>query len=324
MEQKLNDLSTLRVESNLKKNPMINISLKFFKKIYNEDVIYHYTKASTAIDYILFNEQLKFSKRQKSIDPTESRKVNRSTVFTGSFMEKKVDKKISHESNELINRVSGLESLFSQICFCKNDLGHEFDSENYITQFEGHEEIFGFTKPRMWERYSDNYRGVCLAFSKKKILALNSKKYQLICKDVEYLKYRELECRKVNYTYGNHLFTVGFDNYSRQIEEIAESSFFCKHIDYIGENEFRIGVYHEDDKCIAEEIRGEFQFNQTMLLDIRECIEAIFISSFANKQQKKTLLEYADNMNVPIIEMVWKHDSFEPKDYRESEKLYKT
>lgn len=302
---------------------MINMSLKFFKSIYNEDVIYHYTKTSTTIDYILYNQKLKFGKRQNSLDPTESRKASRSTVFTGSYIDKEIDKKFANESNELANRVSDLESLFSQICFCKNDNGHEFASENYNTQFEGQEEIFGFAKPRMWERYADNYYGVCIAFSKKKILALNSPKLQLISKDVEYLKYIELACRKVDYIPGNHLFNVGYKKHKEQIEKIAESSFFCKHIDYRGENEFRIGVYFEEEKCVVEEIKGEFQFNQTMMLDIRKCIKAIFISSFANKKQKKTLLEYAEKLKVPIIEMVWKHNSFEPKDFKESEKLFK-
>jgi len=302
---------------------MINMSMDFFKRIYNEDIIYHYTKASTAIDYILYNEQLKFGKRQSSIDPTESRIANRGTVFTGSYVDKKIDKKFSNESDELVNRVESLEKLFSQICFCKNEIGHGFASENYKTQFQGHEEIFGFTKPRMWERYADNYTGVCIAFSKKKILALNSTKYSLIPKDVEYLIYRELACRKVDYISGNHLFEVGFEKYKEQIEKITESSFFCKHIDYIGEKEFRIGVYYEEDNCITEEIRGEFHFDKTMMLDIRECIEAIFISSFVNKKQKKTLLEYSEKLNVPIIEMVWKHDSFEPIDYKESIKQFK-
>lgn len=299
------------------------MNLNFFKRIYNEDVIYHYTKASTAIDYILYNEQLKFGKRKDSIDPTESRKASRRIVFTGSYMDKEIDKKSFKKLNQLATRLTDLENLFHQICFCKNQNGHEFASMNYITQFRGNEEIFGFTKPRMWERYADNYSGVCIAFSKKKILENNSKKHSLITKDVEYLKYSELDCRKVDNISGNYFFQVGFKKYKKEIEEIIESSFFCKHIDYDGENEFRVGAYYEKDKCIAEEIRGEFHFKQTMMLDIGQSIKAIFISSFANKKQKKALLEYSEKLNVPIIEMVWKHNSFEPIDYKETVKLFK-
>lgn len=302
---------------------MIDMSINFFKKIYNEDVLYHYTKASTAIDFILFNEQLKFSGRTNSIDPTESRKANRRIVSTGHYVDLNKSKDFYNESNQLNNLVSNLEDSFNQISFCKNYIGHEFASEYYYSQFEGHEEIFGFTKPRMWERYADNYSGVCLAFSKKKILAVNEIKHKLIYKDVEYLKYSELGCRKVDYISGNYLLDVGYDKYKEDIEKIAESSFFCKHIDYDGENEFRIGTYYEEERCVAEEIKGEFQFGKTMMLDTKECLEAIFISSYANMKQKNDLLDYAEKLNVPIIEMVWKHDSFEPIDYKQQVDFYK-
>ena len=300
------------------------MSLNFFKKIYNEDIIYHYTKSSIAIDYILYNEQLKFGKRQNSIDPIESLKAQGGTSFTGKYIDSGIDEKFYKESNQLANRISDLENLFNQICFCKNDIGKDFASKNYVTQFKGNEEIFGFTKPRMWERYADNYTGVCIALSKKKMLEVNSKKYRLISKDIEYLKYLELNCRKVDTISGNYLFQAGFKKYIEEIEGIAESSFFCKHVDYIGENEFRIGVYYDKEKCIAEEIKGEFVFDRTMMLDIKSCIKAIFISSFANKKQKKTLLKYSEKLNVPIIEMSWKHNSFEPIDFKESEKLFET
>ena len=299
------------------------MKLSFYKSIYKEDIIYHYTKTSTAIDHILFNNQLKFGKRINSIDPTESRQANRGIVISGSYMDKEIDKKFSEEANQLENLVFNLENLFYQICFCKNHMGHHFAGENYITQFQGHEEIFGFTKPRMWERYADNYYGVCIAFSKKKILEKNSEKFNLISKDLEYLKYRELACKKIDYISGNHLFQVGYEKYKKEIKEFAESSFFCKHIDYTGENEFRIGVYYEEDKCVAEEVRGEFRFNQTMMLDIEDCIQAIFFSSYTNENQKNTLSVYAEKLNIPLIEMVWKHDSFEPRNYIETMNLFK-
>jgi hypothetical protein len=303
---------------------MIDMGMNFFKKIYNEDVIYHYTKASTAIDYILFNEQLKFSRRNNSIDPIESRKARRSIVSTGACVDMKKDKQFHDESNRLANLVAALENSFNQICFCKNHKGSEFASENYYTQFQGHEEIFGFTKARMWERYADNYSGVCLAFSKKKLLSLNESEQKLIYRNVDYLKYRELSCRKIGDISANYLTKVGYDKYKERIEQIAESSFFCKHIDYHGEHEFRIGVYHGEEKCIVEEARGDYQFGKTMMLNIGGCLEAVFMSSYANQKQKNSLLEFAEKLDVPLIEMVWEHDSFTPKNYKETVAFYKS
>lgn len=302
---------------------MINMGLKFFKEIYNEDIIYHYSKTSTAIDFILFNQNLKFGVRKNSIDPIESCLPYRSTSFNGKYADREIDKKFVDGSNELDNLVTNLENTFLQISFCKNHIGHEFGSPHYHAQFEGHEELFGFTKPRMWERYAENYSGVCIAFSKTKILALNTQIHNLIYKDVEYFKYSELACKKVGYISGDYLFEVGYDIYRERINQIAEDSFFHKHIDYDGENEFRIGTYFDEKKCIAEEINGALHFNKTMMLNVKGCIEAIFISSYANPRQKMSLLEYAEKLEIPIIEMVWKPDSFEPKDYKSSVELFK-
>ncbi|MEB2775576.1 hypothetical protein SYJ56_09660 [Algoriphagus sp. D3-2-R+10] len=50
---------------------MIDIFIDFLKNIYDGNT-YHYTKASTAIDYILHNENLRFQQARKSNDPIES------------------------------------------------------------------------------------------------------------------------------------------------------------------------------------------------------------------------------------------------------------
>ena len=154
----------------------MQVNIDFFKKIYSENIIYHYTKASTAIDFILYNGQLRFSPSRKSNDPIESRKARRGIVYTGSMAGKTLDKKTTQDANELSEYTSNLENQFHQICFCKNKPGESFASENYFGSFNGHEELFGFTKLRMWEQYADSYSGVCLAFSKKKIISKNESK----------------------------------------------------------------------------------------------------------------------------------------------------
>lgn len=292
------------------------VDINFFKKIYNDDIIYHYTKASTAIDFILFNNQLRFNEARKSIDPIESKKARRGIVYYGELAEKPTTRSHSQDANELSVFVSNLEKRFNQICFCQNRMGEDFANENYFSNFKGHEEIFGFTKPRMWDQYADNFAGVCIAFSKKKILSLNKKKIELIHDNVDYLKFQELSARKIGDIQGNHLKKVGKEQYKLQLEQLLKESFFLKHIDYSGENEYRIGTIFDEKKCSVEVIRDEVIFNRTLMLDISGCIEAIFISSFANYKQKSDLLKYANNLNVEIIEMKWEHNSFEPRDYR--------
>jgi hypothetical protein len=195
-------------------------------------------------------------------------------------------------------------------------MGSDFASEYYISNFSGHEELFGFTKLRMWDQYADKFSGVCIAFSKEKILSLNSKQFEIIEGDVEYLTFQQLSTKKVGDIQGNHLVNVGKEKYKKQLEQLVKESFFYKHIDYSGESEYRIGAFFDKEKCSFEIIRDEMVFDQSMMLDISGCVKALFVSSFANEKQKNDLLQYADKLNVEIIEMKWQHDSFEPRNYK--------
>lgn len=292
------------------------MDINFFKSIYNDDIIYHYTKASTAIDYILYNNQLKFNEVRKSYDPIESKKAKRATVYYGSELDKLRNKQHSDDVNELHDFVNDFEKRFNLVCFCQNRRGSDFASEYYYSTFEGHEELFGFTKLRMWDQYAGKFSGVCIAFSKEKILSLNNKKYDLIAGDVKYLRFRELPTKKIGNIQGNHLLNVGKKRYKKLLEQSVKKSFFCKHIDYSGESEYRIGTLFDEAKCSFETIRDEMFFDQTMVLDISDCVKAIFVSSFANDRQKNDLLQYAYKLNVELIEMKWQHDSFKPLNYK--------
>lgn len=294
----------------------MNIDTDFFKSIYSDDIIYHYTKATTAIDFILYNNQLRFNKARNSVDPIESRRADRRTVYYDSEVDKDRSKQHYTEVNELHRVLDDIEGRFNLICFCKNKMGEDFASQYYLSPFKGHEELFGFTKLRMWDQYADKFSGVCIAFSKEKILSLNSSKFDLIDDEVKYFSFQELLSKKVGDIQGNHLVKVGKEQYKKQLEELARQSFFCKHVDYSGENEYRIGTLFDKDKCSFETIRDEMVFNRSMMLDISGCVVAIFVSSFTNDRQKKDLLEYASDLNVKMIEMRWQHDSFEPRDYK--------
>lgn len=295
---------------------MMNVDSTFFKNLYRDDVVYHYTKASTAIDFILYHNQLRFNKARMSIDPFESKKANRSTVYFGEEVGKRDSKSHYDDVNEIYKFVNDFEDSFSLVCFCQNYMGEDFQSEFYSSRFEGNEEIFGFTKLRMWDQYADKFSGVCIAFSKEKILSLN-KNLILIEDNIKYLSFQELSLKKVGNIQGNHIKNVGKDKYKEQLEQLIKQSFFIKHIDYSGENEYRIGTFFDKTKCTVETFKDELIFDRTMTLDISGCIEAIFVSSYANNKQKDALLEYSEKLNVRIIEMQWQHNSFVVNDYKE-------
>lgn len=295
----------------------MEIGIKFFKTIYDEDIIYHYTKASTAIDYILNNNELLFRQARKSNDPIESKKADRRISYSGAEVDRVTTKQQFQDENELNSFVENMEERFHQICFCQNRMGEDFASENYISTFAGNEELFGFTKLRMWDQYADNFSGVCIAFSKQKILSQNSEKFELIESDVTYLSFQDLLMKKPGDIQANHLAKIGKEKYKEQLEKSVKESFFYKHVDYAGETEYRIGTLYDKEKCSFEIIRGEYFFDKSMKLDITGCVKAIFVSSFANDRQKNDLLEFAKKYDVEIVEMDWQYNSFIPMDFKD-------
>ena len=297
---------------------MLNISKNLLKKIFNDDTIYHYTKAPTAIDFILHNNQLRFNSLLTSSDPIESVKPKRSTVSFGSVVGSTRTLEHDNNVNKLHSYVEDLEARFNIVCFCKN-LESDY---SYHPPLEGNEELYGFTKMRMWDQYADRFKGVCIAFSKEKILELN-KDLGLIEKDVEYFKIHQLCTKKVPNIQENHLIKVGIEEYKNLIRNLLEnSSFFCKHKDYSGENEYRIGTYFETNKCAYEHIGNDFIIDRTMMLNIEGCIKSIFVSSFANQKQKEDLLDYANKLNIDLIEIDWRYNSFELIDLKERKLFY--
>lgn len=301
----------------------MEIGNKFYKTIYNEDIIYHYTKASTAIDYILNNNELLFRQARKSNDPIESKKAHRRISYSGTEVDKITNEQQYEEENELHDFVEDMEERFHQICFCQNRMGKDFASENYLSTFAGNEELFGFTKLRMWDQYADNFSGVCIAFSKEKILSQNSEKFELIEDDITYLTFQELLLKKPGDIQASHLVKVGKEKYKEQLEKLVKESFFYKHLDYEGETEYRMGTLYDMRKCSFEIIRGEYFFDKSMKLDISGCVKAIFVSSFANDRQKNDLLEFAKKYDVEIVEMDWQYNSFVPLDLKEWTKFFK-
>ena len=292
---------------------MIHVDIEFFKHLYSDDIIYHYTKASTAIDFILFNNQLRFNKAMMSIDPIESKKARRGTVYYSNIDGRESESHYA-DINEIHNYVDDMEDQFNLICFCQNHMGEDFASKNYISPFKGHEELFGFTKLRMWDQYADKFSGVCIAFSKEKILSLNQN-LELINGDVQYLTFDKLYIEKVSNIQGDHLKAVGKEHYMKQLKTTIKQSFFFKNIDYSGEHEYRIGTLFDKTKCSMEIVQNEPIFDKNMMLDISGCIEAIFVSSYANEKQKSILMEYAEQLNVKLVEMQWEYNTFEVNDY---------
>ena len=235
----------------------------------NKDTVFHYCKTKTAIEHILFNREIRLSPRNNSNDPIEniSFKISESIAITDNNIEART-KKASIELNKNLSKKLG---SIKQACFCRNNNSKKGTNEQY-----------GFLKPRMWDQYGDNYKGVCIAFDKKKLL--KNQKIKLKGK-IKYLTYSDLD-RDYLEIDRNALDKRG-SQYSNELMNYANKLLLRKHIDYQDEREYRICVFGK---------------NKYEYINIENSINGlIIIPELINEYTHKSFLKYSRDLKIPLI-----------------------
>jgi len=87
----------------------------------SDDILYHYTKTTTALEHILFNKKLRLSDRINSNDPIENMTPNTWITAGSCDSSEKID------INKIWNDVEKRVKQVKQICFCKNDMSEHFE-----------------------------------------------------------------------------------------------------------------------------------------------------------------------------------------------------
>lgn len=261
-------------------NKIININQipEVFK---GSDTVFHYCPAETAIKLILLSKKLRLSPRGNSNDPIENLPPFVSFSEYGYPEDERAsmgDAKIF--AGKIISRIE----YAKQICFCMNNTR----INDRVTHTTLPYEYYGFLKPRMWDQYGDKYNGVCLAFSRKK-LEEESKTDDLICDEVDYIRYSDLEL--------NHLSvdTVklkkdGYYEYLEEYEKRVDSILFSKHLDYGDENEYRIISTSSND----------YDY-----LNIEKCLKGIIFSDYVDEFVQWALVKHGGDFNVETVKIKW-------------------
>jgi hypothetical protein len=174
--------------------------------------LYHFTKAETALDFILPSLQIKLSSPLNTNDPQENKAYGSWYVFDefDSFSELSVKKDFN----------SFLTDNCRILCFST-------DYEIY----EGsvwHTE--GFKHPTMWAHYADRFKGVCLVFNKE-ILLKNLHDKDCVTGKVNYQPYLPFPAvSKARYEEEGNVYI------SKYFREYASELFFTKYIHWAQED----------------------------------------------------------------------------------------
>jgi hypothetical protein len=189
-------------------------------------LLYHYTKASTAIEHILASSTIRLAAIPDMNDPWEERSP--SIGFTTGYSLP------DFQLNEVVRRVlHGARAA----CFCQDDLP-ALKGKTWAQAVGS--SAFGWARDRMWAQYADNHRGVCLCFDRTTLVSSFRESLAQRGKCIEgdvtyddddagtYIDYDE--ARK-----------VGSEEYARRFrEDAAQEHYLRKRKDWEGEREFRI------------------------------------------------------------------------------------
>lgn len=202
----------------------------------NSEFVYHYTKAETAIDFILKDERLRFSQFVKTNDPKESKKW---FFIPGSNR----GKDLSDYTPEVLSKLlhGYMKESTQLLCFSKDGQlsgNHLEDNPNR-----------GFCKPRMWDQYGGKHTGVCLIFKFERLKSLfHEQHYDMTysCDNVDYVDrlLPDIQCEPAFTVNVDSLEELGAKDYAlAHAMKYQKRMFFEKARDWGNETEFRFVMF---------------------------------------------------------------------------------
>lgn len=268
---------------------------KIKEKIEDKDCLFHYTSAEIAINHILFEKSLKFTPLKNMSDPFENKNFE--------FYYKNVDLKKYNIISEKENELQKIKEHSKIACFCSNripEIGyldtHRNRLDKNIIKQDSIKEIPAYKRSRMWNQYADNHKGVCIVFSKDKLIETTEKQfglppykeYVVYSKDYYYFRFNlDLDC--------NELVCKNSEEFIKKyLENKKNYIYFSKYIDYRDEAEFRIVIYDPAD-------------NKDFFLKIGNCILGVIIGENCPDGYGSYINELCRKLNIFCSTIEWRH-----------------
>lgn len=218
--------------------------------LYSEDTVFHYTRASAALEHILFNHELRLTRMADTNDPREYQDWSFHLMGWGASddsPEPPLDR--LEEVRKQINKIARTE--YRLACFCANPVGVPKPSP--VGDSEIHR--FGFARSRMWSQYAEDHRGVCIAFSRSELeFQLGTAEFVLS----GLVKYQwDVSVAGRDRTLNSRMLAQqGELKFARDyVRANARQMFFTKHMDYQDEAEYRLLGFDRDGTQIYLSVR---------------------------------------------------------------------
>jgi hypothetical protein len=260
----------------------------------DEDTMFHYTKRSTAIEHILSEKRLQFSRSVKTNDPREYKNRDFTAHINWSGRDSKFDKEVFYEragqASKQINKIIRLD--YKLACFCSNE-------KKVYAVSNKHPQQLGYKKLRMWSQYGEEFYGVCIAFSVTSLeRRLREQLGEKAIIDHDFVKYeKDLFYRDIPTL---NLNAEDFIDSDKDIDEYANGYvrdnvkrfFFTKHEEYEGENEYRF-VIHDPN--------NNFEY----LNNIDICFKMVLLGDRFNVVYQNLIKGLCDDLDIKCKQVEW-------------------
>ncbi|AEV30874.1 Protein of unknown function (DUF2971) [Sphaerochaeta pleomorpha str. Grapes] len=249
-----------------------------------EEMLYHYTKLETFLIHILPQKELLFSRMGTSRDPNEYKSLSRYSYTTDE-----------NETTKFNDFREALEKYkFNSKFLC-------FSMENHKgNQNPRHE----FDRLRMWDQYGDGNNGICLGFSKDKLIStftsMKSKysrqEYEFFNDPINYLNFAKewhaINAYEVVKDYAPPPYIEKYLSDKRKRDFL----FFSKDENYGDENEFRLLILTQKDNC-------------TIKISITESLSEIIIGDNLPTSFWETYMPLIKSIfpDVNVFQMKWNY-----------------
>jgi len=257
------------------------------------DVLFHYTKAQAALEYILVEKKLKFSQFEFMNDPKESKELYVVTV-TGPISSK------LGGSWKSIQKALKIVKLIEWKVLCFSQNHPDYGSGEPFAEMNPF--LWGSNRPAMWAHYASSPNrsqdGVCLRFNYEKLQKRisnsfeNKNDYFVRHGSVEYDDLKFLTYPPFNVNRIPELTELEIEERVREYYfEFYKEVFLLKAKDWQNEYEYRWLIHSRDNKPEYVSIDG--------------VLEEITIGEEFSKGFESNLLTLCMAMNIPVKKITW-------------------
>lgn len=250
----------------------------------DNQLLYHYTRAETALKSILVSRALRLSPYRSMRDPLENKKL---PII--------VDCRTAADGERLSPRV--VTQLLDALRGRMRVLSLTMDASAY-TDVAVRTFGRGYARPRMWEHYAEKHAGVCLAFSAAAMCGPFLENIRA---------HGAANCKPVVYTQGGFVASPGrvldghdlaedtaADLITKHVIEHEDHFWFMKLMDWETEYEYRFVLF-----------RPDMDLNVSIDVPFGNCLRGIILGEKFDSTHLPEALRLGEELKVPVMHLDW-------------------